>query len=297
MNGHDEEGSEERRMDFDAVDSRDTCPPAVQQIEAEQLEIIEKMKKAQGELILLMPCHVPDCSHNFKDKNPTQHLVETIIKPPIFTPPIDDFPELPPAPVNNPIANAKSSEIPTTTSNKLSALAGATANIDLDSTPVPVANKITPIMLRYSKNYKLLLQQLVKDFPESTNKLTGDYIRIIPATEDDRRKIIDYLKSINEQFYVFDPPASRPHKKVLKGLPTSTDIQDFKSDLENRGFIVERVAQLTKSRTKSPLPIFMTEIKKFLDSPEPNKINKCCHMIVKTDTFRRRPGPTQCFNG
>ncbi|GFU64738.1 hypothetical protein TNCV_876611 [Trichonephila clavipes] len=142
MNGHDEERSEERRMDFDAVgptldpelhcayiraqekeiecnkarlsylndvlnierlNSRDACTPAVQQIEAEQLEIIEKMKKAQGELILLMPCHVPDCCHNFnfKDKNPTQHLAETIIKPPIFTPPIE---ELSPAPVNNPIA-------------------------------------------------------------------------------------------------------------------------------------------------------------------------------------------------
>ncbi|GFX13740.1 hypothetical protein TNCV_599501 [Trichonephila clavipes] len=74
-----------------------------QKLKAEQLDIMEKLKKAQGELTLLMPCHVSNYTYNFKDKNPTQHLAETFIKPPIFTPPLEEFSELPPAPANNPI--------------------------------------------------------------------------------------------------------------------------------------------------------------------------------------------------
>ncbi|GFY51480.1 hypothetical protein TNIN_353861 [Trichonephila inaurata madagascariensis] len=222
MNGHDDVSSAERRMDFDAVgptldpelhcayiraqeketnhnevrlsylnnvlniersDSRDICTPAVQKLEAEKSDIMEKLKKALGELTLLMPCHVPDCTHNLKTKNPSQHLAETLIKLPSFTPPLEEFPELPPAPANNPILvpsnsgtnankNPKNKHSPRSDEfvspskyakknpecketvkfpllpQKNSALAGATVNTDLDQTSVPVANKIIPIMLR-----------------------------------------------------------------------------------------------------------------------------------------------------
>ncbi|GFY70789.1 nucleic-acid-binding protein from transposon X-element [Trichonephila inaurata madagascariensis] len=154
---------------------------------------------------------------------------------------------------------------PTVTSNKYFALAGASTNTDLDQTFF-------------------------------TNELTGEYIKTNPTSEEEHRKITSYFKLKNEQFFVFDPPASRPQKIVLKGLPTSSDIQDIKSDLENQGYIVEKVARLTKSKTKFPLPIFMVELKKFPNSPDANKISKCCYMTVTVDTFRKSPGPTQCYN-
>ncbi|GFW10223.1 nucleic-acid-binding protein from transposon X-element [Trichonephila clavipes] len=109
----------------------------------------------------------------------------------------------------------------------------------------------------------------------------------VQKLEDERREIMEKLKKTQ---------ASRPQKIVLKGLPTSTDIQNIKSDLENQGYIVEKVAQLTKNKTKSPLPIFMVEIKKFPNSADANKINKCCYMTFSVDTFRNRPGPSQCYN-
>ncbi|GFY58918.1 hypothetical protein TNIN_296911 [Trichonephila inaurata madagascariensis] len=250
MSGRDEASSEERCMEYDAVDPTLDIEQHCAFIRAQEKEI-------------------------------AYH------EPPKFTLPLEEFPELPLAPAKNPILipnnpgskNFKNknspgngefvspskhskkpkmlenSDISTVVSNKYSALAGATANTDLDQTSGPVANKITPIMLRCTKNFNLILQQLEKDFLKSTNKLTGKYIKINSTYEEEQRKITSYLKLKNEQFFVFDPPASCPQKIVLKGLPTSTDIQDIKSDLKNQGYIVERIAHLTKSKIKnSPYP-------------------------------------------
>ncbi|GFR04802.1 hypothetical protein TNCT_715591 [Trichonephila clavata] len=114
---------------------------------------------------------------------------------------------------------------------------------------------------------------------------------------DDHRKITDYLKSIKEQFFVLDAPSSRAQKIVIKGLSEPTDIVDIKTDLESQSYTIEKVAQLTKTKTKLPLPIFMVETKKFPNSPDILKeLTKCCYMKVSVDTFRKRPGATQCCN-
>ncbi|GFR07233.1 hypothetical protein TNCT_699701 [Trichonephila clavata] len=122
--------------------------------------------------------------------------------------------------------------------------------------------------------------ELQRTYPTSTNKLTGEYIKISTENMDDHRKITAYLKSIKEQFFVLNPPpSSRAQKIVIEGLPVSTDIADIKTDLESQGYSIEKVAQLTKTKTKFPLPIFMVETKKLPDSPDILKeLTKCCYM-------------------
>ncbi|GFQ75928.1 nucleic-acid-binding protein from transposon X-element [Trichonephila clavata] len=92
------------------------------------------------------------------------------------------------------------------------------------------------------------------------------------------------------------PQASRPRKIVIKGLPISTDIDEIKDDLTDQGYTVIKVAQLTKSKTKHKLPMFMVELTAKPDSPDIFKLKTCCHLMVKIDTFNRRPGITQCYN-
>ncbi|GFX42917.1 uncharacterized protein TNCV_5072811 [Trichonephila clavipes] len=40
----------------------------------------------------------------------------------------------------------------------------------------------------------------------------------------------------------------------------------------------------------------MVELQKSPDSPDIFKLERCCYLNVKIDTFNRRPGPTQCYN-
>ncbi|GFU56753.1 uncharacterized protein TNCV_2529011 [Trichonephila clavipes] len=40
----------------------------------------------------------------------------------------------------------------------------------------------------------------------------------------------------------------------------------------------------------------MVKLQKSPDSPDIFKLDKCCHLTGKIDTFSRRPGATQCYN-
>ncbi|GFQ89318.1 uncharacterized protein TNCT_363891 [Trichonephila clavata] len=237
-------------------------------------------------------------------------MAETYIHPSKFIPNTEEYPALPgtsqeaniqkPKPKNKaPISNdgfftpAKFAKKPkiddgsitcTATQNKFLLLLELNQPISTKHPSQWPTRSPSPIWLRYQTNFNLLLQDLQRTYPTSTNKLTGEYIKISAENMDDHRKMTDYLKSIKEQFFVLDPPppSSRAQKIVIKGLPVSTDIADIKTDLESQGYTIEKVAQLTKTKTKFPLPIFMVETKKFPNSPDILKeLTKCCYMKIK----------------
>ncbi|GFV61431.1 nucleic-acid-binding protein from transposon X-element [Trichonephila clavipes] len=134
------------------------------------------------------------------------------------------------------------------------------------------------------------------DFPDCDVKLAGKYLKIFTKSSDEHRIVTEYLKEKSEEFYVIDPPDSLPLKIAIKGLPISTEIGEIQEDLTSQGFCVEKVAQLTRSKTKSPLPIFMVELEKKPDSPDIFQMKKCCYLTVQVDAFNRRPGVSQCYN-
>ncbi|GFU47344.1 nucleic-acid-binding protein from transposon X-element [Trichonephila clavipes] len=191
---------------------------------------------------------------------------------------------------------------PVNVQNKFSSLSDKEAEInpttsDQTAAPISARPKVPPIMFKHKKaNYKSIVQNLSKDFPDCEVKLAGKYFKIFCKTSDEHRVVTDYLKVIKEEFYVIDPPDSRPLKVVIKGLPISTEINEIQDDLTSQGFSVEKVAQLTRSKTKAPLPIFMVELEKKPDSPDIFKLKKCCYLAVQVDAFNRRPGVSQCYN-
>ncbi|GFV45820.1 nucleic-acid-binding protein from transposon X-element [Trichonephila clavipes] len=201
--------------------------------------------------------------------------------------------------LSDPIAGTSQ---PVNVQNKFSSLTGKEAEItpttsNQTAAPISARLKVPPIMFKHKKaNYKLIVKNLNKDFPDCDVKLAGKYLKIFCKSSDEHRIVTEYLKEISEEFYVIDPPDSRPLKIVIKGLPISTEIGEIQEDLTSQGFTVEKVAQLTRSKTKSPLPIFMVELEKKPDSPDIFKIKKCCYLTVQVDAFNRRPGVSQCYN-
>ncbi|GFW16765.1 nucleic-acid-binding protein from transposon X-element [Trichonephila clavipes] len=167
-------------------------------------------------------------------------------------------------------------------------------NLDEDVTVPP---KIKPIMLRYKDNYNMVLKGLNKMYPKSTNKLTGQYIKILASTTDEHREITNLLKSKGEEFYSVPPLADRPLKVVIKGLPKSTPTDEIKADLLEQGVPAMKVSQLTQRKSKFPLPIFLVGVRKHVEgATDIYDISKCCYMSVVLDTFKKRPGAMQCYN-
>ncbi|GFV59389.1 nucleic-acid-binding protein from transposon X-element [Trichonephila clavipes] len=158
--------------------------------------------------------------------------------------------------------------------------------------------KVKPIMLRYKKNFNLILHHLNRKYPDSVNKLTGEYIKITAASIDHTTwRNNQRIKTKRRGILRSSPPGDRPLKMVLKGLLFTTDIEDIKSDLENQGLPVMKVAQLTQRNSKFPLPLFLVEVRKNVpDSRDIRDFSTCCYMSITWDSFRRRPGPSQCYN-
>ncbi|GFV33926.1 hypothetical protein TNCV_4585611 [Trichonephila clavipes] len=90
--------------------------------------------------------------------------------------------------------------------------------------------KVKPIMLKFNKNFNLILQHLNRKYPDSVNKLTGEYIKITAANIDQHGEITNELK---------------------EKASSNTDIDDIKYDLANQGLPVMKVAQLTQRKSKN----------------------------------------------
>ncbi|GFQ81614.1 hypothetical protein TNCT_620691 [Trichonephila clavata] len=78
-----------------------------------------------------------------------------------------------------------------TTNNKFAVLdCEQTTNVVSDP---PTQAKIKPIMMKITKNYNLILQDINRKYPTTVNKVTGDWIKFQCTTSDDHREITTTL--------------------------------------------------------------------------------------------------------
>ncbi|GFY75723.1 nucleic-acid-binding protein from transposon X-element [Trichonephila inaurata madagascariensis] len=167
--------------------------------------------------------------------------------------------------------------------NQYQALAGNSTIPDPDIAVVPVATrKLPPINLKFQTNYKPIVKEISQKFPTSSTKLSGEFLKIFATSPDEHRNITDFLTEKGEQYFAIQPVAKRPQKVVIKGLPISTDVDDIKTDLTERGFDIIKVAQLTKAKTKFKLPFFLVELNKSPDSPDIFKLQNSAKIRENT---------------
>ncbi|GFU10757.1 nucleic-acid-binding protein from transposon X-element [Trichonephila clavipes] len=284
-------------------------------------KLTEEIEELQGELTSIGFCPIEDCQYHSKLNAPkvaqklkdSSKKLELDLKKVDTNTSVDNPPSNPLKKKNRldgftaPTKVTKKQKVlqnysfgaaaPIPTSNKYQTLSGNDDSPTQSNEAMPVATpKIPPIHLKFEANYNLIMQEINRKYPKTSSKLSGEYLRIFAASMEERNEIIDFLKGKGEQFFALHPQDVKTQKIVIKGLPISADIDDIKQDLSEQGFLVSKVAQLTKNKSKFKLPIFMVELQKSPDSPDIFKLEKCCYLTVKIDTFNRRPGPTQCYN-
>ncbi|GFY79648.1 hypothetical protein TNIN_95311 [Trichonephila inaurata madagascariensis] len=162
--------------------------------------------------------------------------------------------------------------LPVNLANRFSSLAGEqteTSTLDQEARfQLPPSPKIPPIMFRHKKkNYKSVVKELNKDYPNCNVKLFGEQLKILISNSNEHRAVTSYLDKNAEEALrdscsrqTLSPPAQvNIHHFYTKG---NTQPQLL------TGLHVEKVAQLTKARNKFSLPIFMVELKKSNDSTD-----------------------------
>ncbi|GFQ92582.1 uncharacterized protein TNCT_495411 [Trichonephila clavata] len=170
-----------------------------------------------------------------------------------------------------------------TTKNNYAVLENEQPTTGVSDPPTHSTPKIKPVMMKITKNYNLILQEINQKYPAKVNKATGDWIKIQCATSDDHREITNSLVEKKIEHWVVDPIANRHIKVVIKGLPASTTVDEIEHDLKEKRVAVEKIAQLCKFKTQAPLHIFMVEVKRVENATDIYDIKVVCFINVTID--------------
>ncbi|GFX47917.1 uncharacterized protein TNCV_4792961 [Trichonephila clavipes] len=75
---------------------------------------------------------------------------------------------------------------------------------------------------------------------------------------EEYRNLIHFWESDKDfEFYIIKRNIDKPIKAVIKGLPSSSKIEDITKDLADEGFVIDSCMQLISKRTKKELPYFL----------------------------------------
>ncbi|GBO15612.1 hypothetical protein AVEN_28286-1 [Araneus ventricosus] len=125
--------------------------------------------------------------------------------------------------------------MPVKTANMFKQLAEET--IQKDAT-----KRVPEINLKIIENCNLILKEITQQFPKTENRLRRDYIGIKADTEENRHKIINFLKEKNLEFVLSEAYEGKPVKVVVRDLPIDTEIAEIIQNLEEKGYKIGRVS-------------------------------------------------------
>ncbi|GFY18550.1 uncharacterized protein TNCV_2397751 [Trichonephila clavipes] len=117
------------------------------------------------------------------------------------------------------------------------------------------------IHLKIKKNIRDQLKSIYQKFPDITNKLSGEFIKLITNDREEYHALTNFLEEDKDfEFFSLKPKPIEPIKIVIKGLPIFTKTHEIQSDIEEEGFTIENVFQLISKKTKTALPFFQVTL-------------------------------------
>ncbi|GBL85570.1 hypothetical protein AVEN_34720-1 [Araneus ventricosus] len=128
-------------------------------------------------------------------------------------------------------------------------------------------------------------------------KSGGIFIKLYAKNPEEHMRLTRFLKEKEMRYYVIVLKWERQIKVVIRNLPRNTKPQEINGFLESyHNLKVDKVVQLTKLRTKRPLPLFQVTLPNEDKNKEIWNIDNVCYFQVEIQRFQRRTGALQCFN-
>lgn len=157
-------------------------------------------------------------------------------------------------------------------------------------------NKIHPFIVEVDTNWTILAKattELCKDKP--LVKMDGQHLKIHTKTDDDFRKVQNYLDENIIAYTTLSPKELRPRKVCIRGIPCHTTPQVIIDALKEKGFIATRAAMLKNRKTQAPMPIYLLNV-----TPRENfdaifDITELCCLTVAVERFRGSGIVKQCY--
>ncbi|GFT44235.1 zinc finger protein [Trichonephila clavipes] len=134
-----------------------------------------------------------------------------------------------------------------------------TIDVPQSQEEVPVATKkprIPPFFVSPKGDWRQLVALAKLIAPSFQSQMSGRFLKVTVADDVDYRALSKWLESSGVEFKSFMLKQDRPVKVVIRGLPSNTEPEDIKTEIEAEGFKVLNISQMKNYSTKAPMPLF-----------------------------------------
>ncbi|GFX36232.1 nucleic-acid-binding protein from transposon X-element [Trichonephila clavipes] len=125
--------------------------------------------------------------------------------------------------------------------------------------------------------------------------MSGRFLEVTVADEVEHRDLTRWLENSRVEFKSFLLKQDRPVKFVICGLPSNTEPEDIKSEIEAERYKVAKISQMKNYRNKAPIPLFYLQIENGVNVPKIFDFTELFGTRIKVKPFDRRNKINQCW--
>jgi hypothetical protein len=146
-------------------------------------------------------------------------------------------------------------------------------------------------------NIKPLIELLNDTAPNKylVKTLSNEQVRVQPTESSIYTTILKALMEKNTEFHTYKPRQDRSFRVVIRNLHPSTEVQDIKRALTEKGNEVTNVWNAKQRNTNKPLSIHFIDIKPHPNNKEMYQITTLLHTVVKVEALHVKRAIPQCM--
>ncbi|GFT87229.1 nucleic-acid-binding protein from transposon X-element [Trichonephila clavipes] len=163
---------------------------------------------------------------------------------------------------------------------------------------VPAVTKkprIPPFFVSPKSDWRQLVALAKLIAPSFQSQMSGRFLKVTVADDVDYRALSKWLESSGVEFKSFMLKQDRPVKVVIRGLPSNTEPEDIKAEIETEGFQVLKISQIKNYRTKAPMPLFYLQIQNGADAAKIYDFTELFGTRIEVKPFDRGNKINQCW--
>ncbi|GFV18556.1 nucleic-acid-binding protein from transposon X-element [Trichonephila clavipes] len=125
--------------------------------------------------------------------------------------------------------------------------------------------------------------------------MSGRFLKVTVGDELEYRNLSHWLEQSGVEFKSFMLKQDRPIKVVIRGLPSNTEPEDIKNEIEAEGFKVAKISQMKNYRSKAPMPLFYLQIENGAEAHKIYDFTELFGTRIEVKPFERGNKVNQCW--
>ncbi|GFY31990.1 RNA-directed DNA polymerase from mobile element jockey [Trichonephila clavipes] len=126
-------------------------------------------------------------------------------------------------------------------------------------------------------------------------EMSGRFLKVTVGDELEYRNLSHWLEQTGVEFKSFMLKQDRPIKVVIRGLPSNTEPEDIKNEIEAEEFKVVKISQMKNYRSKAPMPLFYLQFENGAEALKIYDFTELFGTRIEVKPFERGNKVNQCW--